>query len=58
MLKKAASGVLAFLPYSRSARQKGCGLAGRTFLNIPLAADVDCPSGIYRLWKVKYSTGH
>ncbi len=39
MLKKAASGVLALLPCSRtrvrSARQKGCGLAGRTFLNIP-----------------------
>ncbi len=43
MLKKAASGVLALLPYSRtvrvrSARQKGCGLAGRTFLTIPFRA--------------------
>jgi hypothetical protein len=26
-------------------------------LNIPLAADVDPPSGMYRLWEVKYSTG-
>jgi hypothetical protein len=50
MLKKATSGVLALLDGPPPSR-------GHAFLTIPLAADVDHSSGIYRLWEVKYSTG-
>ncbi len=68
MLKKAASGVLVFLPCSRtestlraSKRLRPCWTdprlrRGHAFLTIPLAADVDHSLGIYRLWEVKYST--
>jgi len=55
MLQKAASGVLAFLPCSRtgvrSVRQNGCGFAGRTFLTIPLAVNIGSISSIYGLWE-------
>jgi hypothetical protein len=62
ILKKAASGVLTILPCSRtrvrSARQNGCGLAGRTFLNIPPTNDIQLISGFYLQWERDIQQSH